>query len=104
VSYVALRRTREISIRKVLGATQGDVLQVLSVDFLKLLAISALLAIGFGIWFSNSWLEAFANRTVLSIWPFVIAILSVMVLAVFTIGYRSWKVFRLNPATTLKSE
>jgi putative ABC transport system permease protein len=104
VSYVALRRTREISIRKVLGATQGDVLQVLSMDFLKLLGVSAVLAIGFGIWFSDSWLGAFANRTALTIWPFVIAILLVMVLAILTIGYRSWKVFRLNPATTLKSE
>ena len=104
VSYVALRRTREISIRKILGATQGDVLQVLSIDFLKLLGISALLAIGFGIWFSDSWLGAFANRTALTIWPFVIAILSVMVLAILTIGYRSWKVFRLNPTKTLKSD
>jgi putative ABC transport system permease protein len=104
VSYVALRRTREISIRKVLGATQRDVLLVLSMDFLKLLGISAILAIGFGIWFSDSWLDAFANRTVLTIWPFATAILMVMVLAILTIGYRSWKVFRLNPARTLKSE
>jgi putative ABC transport system permease protein len=104
VSYVALRRTREISIRKVLGATQGDVLKVLSFDFLKLLGISAVLAIGFGVWFSDSWLADFANRTALTIWPFVIAILAVMFLAILTIGYRSWKVFRLNPAKTLKSE
>jgi putative ABC transport system permease protein len=41
---------------------------------------------------------------VLTIWPFATAILMVMVLAILTIGYRSWKVFRLNPATTLKSE
>jgi putative ABC transport system permease protein len=62
------------------------------------------LAIGFGIWFSDSWLAAFANRTVLTIWPFVIAVLGVLILAVLTIGYRSWKVFKLNPAKTLKSE
>ncbi|WP_332911503.1 FtsX-like permease family protein [Algoriphagus boritolerans] len=62
VSYVALRRTREISIRKVLGATQGDVISVLSSDFFKLLAISAVLAVSFGIWFSSSWLSAFANK------------------------------------------
>jgi putative ABC transport system permease protein len=104
VSYVALRRTREISIRKVLGATQSDVLKVLSLDFLKLLGVSAVLAIGFGIWFSDSWLAAFANRTALTVWPFVIAILAVLILAILTIGYRSWKVFRLNPSKTLKSE
>lgn len=104
VSYVALRRTREISIRKVLGATQTDVISVLSADFFKLLAISAVLAVGFGIWFSDVWLAAFANKTAVGIWPYLISILVVLVLALMTIGYRSWKVFTLNPSKTLKSE
>lgn len=104
VSYVALRRTREISIRKVLGATQQNVVKVLAADFLKLLSVAAILATGFGIWFSNSWLQDFANRTNQSIWPFVIAISVVFLLALITIAYRSWKVYSLNPAKTLKSE
>jgi putative ABC transport system permease protein len=104
VSYVALRRTREISIRKVLGATKSDVVGVLSADFFKLLAISALLAIGFGIWFSDSWLSAFANRTSVGLWPYLTAIGIVLVLALITIAYRSWKVYSLNPAKTLKSD
>jgi putative ABC transport system permease protein len=104
VSYVALRRTREISIRKVLGATQKDVISVLSADFFKLLGISAVLAIGFGIWFSDAWLAAFANRTNVGLWPYLIAILTVMLLALVTIGYRSWKVYSLNPSKTLKSD
>lgn len=104
VSYVALRRTREISIRKVLGATQTDVISVLSADFFKLLGISAVLAVGFGIWFSDVWLAAFANKTAVGIWPYLISILVVLVLALMTIGYRSWKVFTLNPSKTLKSE
>lgn len=104
VSYVALRRTREISIRKVLGATQGDVVGVLSADFFRLLAISAVLAIGFGIWFSDSWLSAFANRARVGVWPYLSAILIVLILALITIGYRSWKVFSMNPSKTLKSE
>lgn len=104
VSYVALRRTREISIRKVLGATQTDVVGVLSGDFFRLLAISAVLAIGFGIWFSDSWLSAFANRASIGLWPYLTAIGIVLVLALITIAYRSWKVFSLNPSKTLKSE
>ncbi|GAA0881271.1 ABC transporter permease [Algoriphagus jejuensis] len=104
VSYVALRRTREISIRKVLGATQKDVLAVLASDFFKLLTIASVLAIGFGLWFSNTWLQAFANKMAFSPWPYVLAILLVLLLATLTIGYRSWKVFILNPAKTLKSE
>ncbi len=104
VSYVALRRTREISIRKVLGATQSDVLGVLSADFLRLLALSAVMAIGFGIWFSGAWLAAFANKTAVGIWPYLSAILVVFLLALLTIGYRSWKVYAVNPSKTLKSD
>ena len=104
VSYVALRRTREISIRKVLGATQHDVVSVLASDFFKLLAVASVLAIGFGLWFSDTWLQSFANKVSFSPWPYILAILVVLLLAGLTIGYRSWKVFRLNPAKTLKSE
>lgn len=104
VSYVALRRTREISIRKVLGATQQDVIAVLSADFFRLLAISAVLAIGFGIWFSDSWLSGFATRASVGLWPFVTAVGIVLILALITIAYRSWKVYTLNPAKTLKTD
>lgn len=104
VSYVALRRTREISIRKVLGASQGEVLGVLSSDFFKLLAVSSALAVGFGIWFSKAWLAGFANRTSIGLWPYSSAILVVLLLALLTIGYRSWKVYSLNPSKTLKSD
>jgi putative ABC transport system permease protein len=104
VSYVALRRTREISIRKVLGATQQNVIQVLAADFLKLLAFAAVLAIGFGIWFSNLWLQDFTYKTEASIWPYLISISLVFILATLTIAYRSWKVYTLNPSKTLKSD
>jgi putative ABC transport system permease protein len=104
VSYVALRRTREISIRKVLGATQQNVVSVLAADFLKLLALAAVLAVAFGVWFSKTWLQDFANQTNPSIWPYLIAISIVFILAIATIAYRSWKVFSLNPAKTLKSD
>jgi putative ABC transport system permease protein len=104
VSYVALRRTREISIRKVLGATQQNVIQVLASDFLKLLAFAAVLAIVFGIWFSNLWLQDFTYKTEASIWPYIISISLVFILATLTIAYRSWKVYSLNPSKTLKSD
>ncbi|MCS4435343.1 ABC transporter permease [Aquiflexum gelatinilyticum] len=104
VSYVALRRTREISIRKVLGATQVDVLKVLSADFFVLLGISAVLATAFGIWFSKQWLEGFAYKTTVSPMVYVVAILIVAGISLLTIGYRTVKVNRQNPATTLKDE
>ena len=104
VSYVALRRTREISIRKVLGATQVDVLKVLSADFFVLLGISAVLATAFGIWFSKQWLEGFAYKTTVSPMVYVVAILIVAGISLLTIGYRTVKVNRQNPASTLKDE
>jgi putative ABC transport system permease protein len=104
VSYVALRRTKEISIRKVLGATEGNVFWVLAKDFLKLLAFASILALVFGIWFSDIWLQSFANQTSVGIYPFLISIVAVVTLALLTIGYRGWKVYRLNPSNTLKTE
>ncbi|MDO9554117.1 ABC transporter permease [Rhodonellum sp.] len=104
VSYVALRRTREISIRKVLGAKVSDVLKVLSADFFVLLGISAVMAVMFGIWFSNQWLQGFAYKTEVSPWIYILAILLVSVISVLTIGYRTVKVFVQNPAKTLKDE
>ncbi len=104
VSYVALRRTREISIRKVLGAKASDVLKVLSADFFVLLGISAVLAVLFGVWFSNEWLQGFAYKAEVSPWIYVAAIGLVGVISFLTIGYRTTKVFFQNPANTLKDE
>lgn len=104
VSYVALRRTREISIRKVLGAKATDVLKVLSADFFVLLGISAVMAVLFGIWFSQEWLRGFAYKTEITPWVFVLAIVTVAGISLLTIGYRTVKVFIQNPAKTLKDE
>ncbi|WP_304518053.1 FtsX-like permease family protein [Cecembia rubra] len=104
VSYVALRRTREISIRKVLGARAGDVLKMLSADFFGLLMVSALLAIGFGIWFSDSWLSDFAYKTTIPVWIYVMAIAFVFLISMLTVGYRTLKVFSQNPVSSLKED
>ncbi|MCH7415218.1 ABC transporter permease [Belliella sp. R4-6] len=104
VSYVAMKRTKEISIRKVLGADSIEVLKVLSSDFFILLAVSAVLSVGFGLWFSTIWLEGFAYKTNVSFFIYVLSIFLVAVIALMTIAYRTVKVFRLNPAKTLKNE
>jgi putative ABC transport system permease protein len=104
VSYVAMRRTREISIRKVLGAKATDVLKILSSDFFLLLGLSAMFSIGFGLWFSQEWLSGFAYKTDISPWIYVLAIAFVGLIALLTIGYRTTKVFLQNPAKTLKDE
>ncbi len=102
VSYVALRRTRELSIRKVLGADSMDVLKVLSLDFFRLLGISAIMAIIFGIWFSKEWMEGFAYKTQIPIWVYILSILIVTFISLLTIGYRTAKVYMQNPVDSLK--
>lgn len=104
VSYVALRRTKEISIRKVLGANRLDVLKVLSADFFLLLGISALMAVPVGVWFSKEWLSRFAYQTTVSPSNYLLAIALVAVIAVLTIGYRTVRVYSRNPAETLKDQ
>lgn len=104
VSYVALRRTKEISIRKVLGADRLAVLKLLSADFFILLAFAALLAIPVGIWFSKEWLSGFAYQTAISPINYVFAVLLVATIAALTIGYRTVRVYARNPAETLKDQ
>lgn len=104
VSYVALRRTREISIRKVLGAKATDVLKVLSADFFSLLGVSAFLAVAFGMWFSQEWLEGFAYHAEVPVWVYLSAIFIVAAISFFTVGFRTVKVYRQDPAKTLKDD
>ncbi|EMS33112.1 hypothetical protein C943_00389 [Mariniradius saccharolyticus AK6] len=104
VSYVALRRTKEISIRKVLGADRLAVLKLLSADFFILLAFAALLAIPVGIWFSKEWLSGFAYQTAISPINYVLAVVLVATIAALTIGYRTVRVYARNPAETLKNQ
>lgn len=104
VSYVALRRTKEISIRKLLGADRLAVLKLLSADFFILLAFAALLAIPVGIWFSKEWLSGFAYQTAISPINYVLAVLLVATIAALTIGYRTVRVYARNPAETLKDQ
>jgi putative ABC transport system permease protein len=87
-----------------MGANAIDVLKVLSSDFFMLLAVSAVMAVGFGLWFSRLWLEGFAYKTNISSAIYLLSILLVTVIALLTIGYRTFKVFALNPAKTLKDE
>ncbi|MCF1753280.1 ABC transporter permease [Mariniradius sediminis] len=104
VSYVALRRTKEISIRKVLGADRLAVLKLLSADFFILLAVAALLAIPVWLWFSKEWLSGFAYQTAISPVSYLIAVMLVSAIAALTIGYRTVRVYARNPAETLKDQ
>jgi len=102
--YTAQRRMKEISIRKVLGATVPNVVTMLSADFLKLIIIASVLAFPIA-WFAmNKWLQGFAFRTAISWWVFAISAGITILIAVITISYQSIKAAMANPIKSLKTE
>ena len=103
-SYSTLQRTREIGIRKVLGASVGGIVNMLSKDFLKLVIIAALIAFPLA-WFGmHSWLKDFAYRINIAWWIFVTAGLLAMLIAVATVSFQARRAALTNPVKSLRSE
>lgn len=104
LTYSLEKRTKEIGIRKVMGATAAEIIQLMSADFIKLLAIAAVIAIPLGIvvaLFMNSYL-VFNNGVSYLSMSFLLFI--VLGIALGAVGYFSWKAAQTNPAKTLKAE
>jgi putative ABC transport system permease protein len=102
--YTAERRTKEIGVRKVLGASVQNVVALLSKDFLKLVLISAIIAFPLA-WFAmNKWLQDFAYRITIDWQVFFIAALAALIIAFATIGFQSIKAAMANPVKSLRSE
>jgi putative ABC transport system permease protein len=94
VTYAAERRTKEIGIRKVLGATAGQIVGLLSSDFLRLMLLASAIACPIAWWSMHMWLQDFAYRTTIGWWIFVVAILLAAIIAEVTICLRAIKVAR----------
>lgn len=103
-AFMAERRTKEIGIRKVLGATVSSVIAMLSADFLKLILISILLAAPIAWWASNAWLNGFAYHIQIGIMVFVFAALATFVVTLITISFQATKAALKNPVNSLRSE
>ncbi len=98
------RRTKEIGIRKVLGAAVSDIVFLLSNDFLKLVALSLLVAIPLGYFAINRWLENFAYRIELAWWIFTLAGTIAVLMAFITVSFQSVKAAVANPVDSLRNE
>jgi ABC-type antimicrobial peptide transport system permease subunit len=104
VMFSAQQRTKEISVRKVLGASLSQIIGLFSRDFMLLIFIAFLIA-GPVAWFAmNNWLEDFAYKIPLSWWIFVLAGMTAAGIALITISFQAVKSAGANPATTLRSE
>jgi predicted permease len=103
-AFTAQKRRKEIGVRKVIGASVSNITIMLSADFLKLVAISLLIAFPVSWWLMNSWLQSFAYRINITPWIFVIAGVSVVIITLLTITYQSIKAAIANPVKSLRTE
>ena len=103
-AYTAEQRNKEIGIRKVLGASIGNVVHLLSSDFLKLVLIAIVLAIPLAWILMGNWLEKFSYRVSLSWWMFGLAALLALVIALATVSFQSIKAALTNPTKSLRNE
>jgi putative ABC transport system permease protein len=103
-AYAAEQRTKEIGIRKVLGASVSAITTMLSLDFIKLVFIAMLIALPAGWFLMNKWLQDFAYRDNIQWWVFALAGFTAVLIAFITIGFQSIKAALSNPVNSLRSE
>jgi len=103
-AYTASLRTKEIGVRKVLGASVGAVVILLSKDFTKLILVAFVLAVPLGWYVMSQWLEGFAYRTSLSVWTFLLAGGIALLISLLTVSYQSIKAAMRNPVKSLRSQ
>jgi len=103
-AYTAAQRTKEIGIRKVLGASATEVLIMLSKQFLILVVIAFIIAVPVVAWTMNQWLEDFAYRIALQWWVFALAGVSVVAIAFASMLFQTMKAAVANPVKSLRSE
>lgn len=103
-SFVAEQRTKEIGIRKVVGASVFNLWKMLSKDFVVLVAISCFISIPIAYYFLGAWLKNYEYRTEISWWIFPITSLTALVITLLTVSYQAVKAALMNPVKTLRTE
>ncbi len=103
-TYTAEVRTREMGIRKVLGASASTIAGLLSREFMKLVLAAILIGSPVAWWVMNKWLQGFSYRIRISGWIFVVAGLAGILIAAFTVSYQALRTAMANPVQTLRAE
>ena len=103
-SFVAEQRTKEIGIRKVMGASVNNLWQMLSKDFVVLVIIASVIAIVFAYFYYKNWLEGFEYRTTISWWIFALTALGALIITLITVSFQAIKAALMSPINSLRSE
>jgi putative ABC transport system permease protein len=103
-AYAAEQRTKEIGIRKVLGADVSNIVRMLSKDFILLVLIAIAVAVPISWWAMHKWLQGFAYRQNIEWWIVAVAGLGALLIAFVTISFQSIKAALTNPVKSLRSE
>lgn len=104
IAYMAETKTKEIGIRKVMGASVQQIIMLLSKGFLKLVLISFLIAAPVAWWSMNQWLKGFAYPIDIHWWMYAAAGLAALVIAILTVSFQAVKAALMNPVISLKTE
>ena len=103
-SFIAEKRTKEIGIRKVLGASIFNLWKMLSTEFVVLVIVAGIIATPLAYYFLNNWLQNYEYRTAISWWVFAIAIGGALLITVLTVSFQTIKAALTNPVKSLRSE
>ncbi|MEO5998496.1 MAG: FtsX-like permease family protein [Chitinophagaceae bacterium] len=103
-AYTAERRTKEIGIRKVLGASALEMVGLLSKDFLKLVILSCVIACPIAWWAMSTWLQNYQYRTPIHWWVFGVAAITALLIALITVSYQAIKAALSNPIQSLRTQ
>ncbi|HET6256503.1 MAG TPA: ABC transporter permease [Puia sp.] len=103
-AYTADRRRKELGIRKVLGASTGNLAGLLSAEFLQTVCLSCLIAFPSALWIMNTWLEQYEYRTRIYWWVFAIAGAGTLLIALITVSFQAVKAALANPVRSLRTE
>ncbi|MDP6042309.1 MAG: hypothetical protein QGG64_27415, partial [Candidatus Latescibacteria bacterium] len=104
VSYAVEQRTKEIGVRKVLGASVGGVMVLLSKDFVKFVLIANVIAWPVAYFSTVRWLQGFDYHIDIGVLPFVLASMLALTIALGTVSFHAWKAARANPVDAIKYE